>query len=135
MATPIGDLSVRRHDRRACDSPAWLSIAPDHASVVRFGRSMGDGSGLVGVRATDCSMGGIGLASPVFVPIGCAILLILECSGPPIRLEVRRAAMTDRKPTYYIGTAFPESCDDAARAELVAALSRDATHTGEDKAC
>src|SRR5262245_53740215 len=120
MAAHSSDLVVRRHERYGCDLAARALIAPEHAAAVRPARSVASGDGGIPVRVVDCSMGGFGLASTVFFPMTCRLIVTLTPPGAsaPIvaTLRVQRTQMSDRKPTYYIGGAFEDASPEALKA-------------------
>jgi hypothetical protein len=123
-------LVVRQHERLRCDLRATLVVAPESAERVVLAlegpkRGGGDGSE-VEVRITDCSRGGLGLQSPVFLPKRCRVRVrvvgVGGIDGPggvvEVTTVVQRAAMLDRGPTYYLGTAA--GAGDSGTARLVA---------------
>ncbi len=129
MSTQNSDLAVRRHERYVCDLPAQLDVASASASAVRLSQAAVGTNGRVMVRVSDCSFGGLGLKSPVFLPLTShiAVQLQIPCeAGGSLSavLKVQRVMMTDRKPTYYLGGAFEAMTDQQrdAVAALMAAL-------------
>lgn len=110
------ELAVRQHDRYRCDLCAEISVAPASAGAIRLSRAAPGSGGRVPVRVVDLSRGGVGLSSPVLFPQTCRLTLKLpvpQVAGGGARtfelaLRVQRATMTDRLPTYYIGTSFEE---------------------------
>jgi hypothetical protein len=111
MTMPNSDLAVRRHERYVCDFPAQVLVGPASTSTVRLSGSAVSASGAIPARITDFSAGGLGIQSPVFLPGTCQLHVRLTPSDPAIpsfqgTLRIQRAAMTDRKPSYYLGTSF-----------------------------
>lgn len=110
-------LAVRRHDRRSCDLPGQLSIAEVHEPQIVFSNAVADTDGSLSLRVVDCSEGGLGLRSPVYVPRGAnvTLTLVLDDSGEAVthavRLRVQRAVMVDRSPAYYLGTSLVEASE------------------------
>jgi hypothetical protein len=115
MSTSGTDLSVRRHERVLCDLKAVVSVAPESQGAVRLSRAAVTGEGGVEARVVDCSRGGLGLHSRVFLPGTCvlSVRFVLPGSTDEVRTRVRvqRVTMVDRGPTYYIGTAFEDEDD------------------------
>jgi hypothetical protein len=109
-------LVVRQHERLRCDLAARVMVGPESAERVVLsldGARGGNGAVDVAVRVTDCSRGGLGLQSPVYLPKRCRVMVRVEgvdglegASGTlELGVTVQRAAMLDRGPTYYLGTA------------------------------
>lgn len=126
MPKTAPDLVVREHDRHACSLPARIAIGPASAGAVKPARSISGLGGAIEVRIVDFSRGGLGIASAVYLPPSCSLVLTLpglETVGP-VPLKVRRATMTDRRPTYYIGASFDHAAPGAgdAAARLIEAL-------------
>ncbi|MGQ0627516.1 MAG: PilZ domain-containing protein [Phycisphaerales bacterium] len=132
-------LVVRQHERHTCDVPARFSVDTAHHDRVTIAfQSTGMSTGDVPVRIIDCSAGGLGLRSPVYIPKTGRIRVQFELAdgGPPIDtiLRVMRASMQDRTPSYYLGGAFTDDSPSttAALARLVAAIrQKTAGPTGE----
>jgi hypothetical protein len=127
MSTPGSDLSVRRYERVLCDLRAAVAIGPASQGAVRLARGATSGDGAIAARVVDCSQGGLGLEAGVFLPQTCRLDLCLTGpAGESIRttLRVQRVAMSSRKPSYYIGTAFEgeDPARDSAFERLVAGL-------------
>lgn len=115
------DLAVRQHDRYECELRAEIGVAPASEGAVRLSRSAPGAGGRVPVRVVDLSRGGVGINSPVLFPQTCRIALRLsvpsaEPGGAALvfetALRIQRATMTDRTPTYYLGTSFEEHGPD-----------------------
>lgn len=125
-------LSVRRHDRQDCNLPARCHVADSHADQVVFSSAVAEPDGSLELRVVDCSEGGLGLRSPVFVPKGARIVVELSLSDGQrdarheFHLRVQRAAMVDRAPAYYLGASLVGSsaAPDAVRELLDAVRSR-----------
>lgn len=124
MTMPNSDLAVRRHERYVCDFPAQVVVGPASAATVRLSGSAVGANGAIAARVTDFSVGGLGIHSPVFLPGTCQLhvrLIPTDPAIPPFQgtLRIQRAAMTDRKPTYYLGTSFdaghPADAESLAR--------------------
>jgi len=128
-------LRVRRHERRECATPAEVLVASSSAEQLTLSRAAIGPSGGVDARIVDFSGGGLGLSSPVYFPRGCALLVRIvpgeREEGRPVEItaRVKRARMSDKTPSYYIGLSFDASGDQReafleavrARAESVAA--------------
>ncbi len=110
MGSAASDLVVRGSDRYQCDLAATIAVAPVHARLIKPDAAAPGGGGPVDVRLVDLSRGGAGVRSPLFFPGGARLTLTLTPPGAssPLCVEVRvqRVMMLDRKPTYYLGTAF-----------------------------
>jgi hypothetical protein len=119
MTTAGTDLSVRRHERVLCDLEALVSVAPECQGAVKLSRGAGRADGAIAARVVDCSQGGLGLQTRVFLPGTCVLMVRFTQpgSGGEVRARVRvqRVTMQDRAPTYYIGTAFE---DEDSRCDL-----------------
>jgi hypothetical protein len=107
--------------------PALVGVDETDSAAVRLARGALGTHGLLRVTAVDMSRGGIGLSSPVYLPPSCRLRLEVELPGGGEfkgAVRVHRAAMSDRKPTYYIGCAFEEAdpARDAALAGILATL-------------
>jgi hypothetical protein len=120
MTTGGTDLSVRRHERVLCDLRAQVSVAPECQGAVRLSRGASTAEGSIEARVVDCSQGGLGLHTRVFLPGTCvlSVCFALPGEGGEVRTRVRvqRVTMVDRGPTYYIGTAYEDEehrCDVA----------------------
>ena len=118
MADQTADLSVRRHERRACDCPALLAVAPESCASVRLARSITATDGALGVRVVDFSEGGIGLRSSVFLPVSCRVQVRVALGPAPeaghieVAARIQRVAMLDRVPSYYLGASFLDAGED-----------------------
>lgn len=111
MDTPADQLVVRQHQRHACRLDASVSVAPDSPTRVAISRSVGDGSGVFSATVVDCSSGGLGLESNVYLPRDTRLSVRIRLgasSGHDIELgaTVQRAQMISRTPRYYLGLAF-----------------------------
>lgn len=121
---------VRQYERVRCELAATLTVAPEHAEKVVLGRGLLGAGGRLAIEVLDVSLGGIGLRSRVFLPRNTS--LIVNVCPPGITevqewlVVVQRAQMTDRVPTYYMGTALiTQNVASAAMAQsLVDALRR-----------
>jgi hypothetical protein len=131
------DLSVRRYERYACDLPASVSIAGAHAESVRPSRSIVAADGRLETRVVDCSQGGLGLQSRVFLPIGCRLQVRFGYAGRTIQVLVRvqRAMMVSRHPAYYLGTALDDADTDRAVEHVVASLKASGAPVVREKPC
>ena len=117
MSVHGSDLSVRRHDRLVCDLTAEVSVATQNAAAVRLGRSVLGASGTIAARVVDCSLGGLGILSPVFFPSACRLIVRVPAPRHPggtlgLRIRIQRVAMADNTPSYYLGGAFEELTKD-----------------------
>lgn len=134
-ANASSDLLVRQHERYTCRLSAKLTVVPEDAPQVSIARSVGDGAGGVNCIVVDCSSGGVGLQSPVFIPRGAKVIVTissqvvpsttLDAPPEPSSLElpatvfkgtlrVQRVSMLDRTPAYYLGTALIKSPGEQA---------------------
>lgn len=102
-------LTVRQHERYACRLPVDIGIAAESPSRVTLSSSVGSGTGRVGATVVDCSAGGVGIESGVYLPRMARLHLRIEgTGGEPIELEgtVQRSSMISRAPRYYLGISF-----------------------------
>jgi hypothetical protein len=117
------DLSVRQHERHACDVPVRIFASGATADIVRLTRVGAEGAA---VRIVDYSKGGIGLRSPFYFPLTGTLRLRLMTATATIEVDLRvqRVSMVDRTPAYYVGTSFDAShpSQQDAAASLLAAL-------------
>jgi hypothetical protein len=117
MTAHATDLAVRRHERYLCDFPASITVS---GPAVTLAKAALGHQGKLQARLVDVSRGGMGLAAQTYLPSSCRITIsvtVPDGSGKERTIsataKVHRSAMTDRKPTYYIGAAFDG--DDSAR--------------------
>jgi hypothetical protein len=116
------DLSVRQHERHGCSVPARVTIAPACAEAVKL---LKVGASGITARVVDFSGGGLGLSSPVYVPLTSQLrVAVADDTGQTLRVDLRvqRIVMLDKGPTYYVGTAF-ESPSPEQRGEIERMLS------------
>ncbi len=125
-------LAVRRHSRRECDLAARLCIDDLHEAQVVFSNAVAEADGSLPLRIVDCSEGGLGLRSPVYVPRGAQVVVEVTLDGADksvqhrIQLRVQRSVMVDREPAYYLGTSLVDQAAAApAIGELLAAIGPD----------
>ncbi|MBL0869499.1 MAG: PilZ domain-containing protein [Phycisphaerales bacterium] len=135
------NLVVRQHERYRCDLASKIGISPKDAEAVKLSPSVVDSSGMVKVSVHDCSRGGVGIHSAVFIPkrARMTVLITLGNGQPAVKLNVRvmRTTMLDRKPTYYLGTALEDENDRESLESLERLLNFAATlpqGTGEGQA-
>ena len=119
------DLLVRQHERLICRLAALVRVVPEDAPQVSLSRTIGDGAGGLGCVVVDCSSGGLGLQSTVFIPRGARLDVSISAehvepgeelarpsSGAMAReifsgsVRVQRVTMIDRTPRYYVGAAL-----------------------------
>lgn len=109
------NLVVRQHERYRCDLASKIGVSPKDAEAVKLSPAVVDSSGMVKVSVHDCSRGGVGIHSAVFIPkrARLTVLITLGAGEPAVKLNVRvmRTTMLDRKPTYYLGTALEDETD------------------------
>lgn len=140
-------LVVRQHERLTCRLPATVRVSDEYASQVTLARSAADAGGILNVKVVDCSRGGLGLESRLFLPRSCRVKITVaeavqavvaqaatgaDVASPVGPLEfiarVQRITMTNRTPTYYLGLAFIGEGEEhtAKVARLLAAARADA---------
>ncbi|MBL0926563.1 MAG: PilZ domain-containing protein [Phycisphaerales bacterium] len=119
-STPASDLIVRQHERYRCSLAAVARIAGESAGRVSPSPSVTE-SGGIRVSVVDCSAGGLGLRSSVFLPKSAELDVELQAgagqSPAVVRVRIQRVAMLDRTPSYYLGCAMTDATD-AGRAAL-----------------
>lgn len=126
VATPeSGDLAVRLHTRHECELSAQVFVAADEQRSLALSRAALGAGGALRATLTDCSEGGLGLRTEVFLPRNAPLRVVVPCPGlpgaPPLfdgLVRVRRVRMVDRAPTYYIGAAY-EAGDASGAASLL----------------
>lgn len=113
MSTKNDQLVVRQHERLLCNLRAHASVAEANASQIAIARTICDGNGSIEVDIVDCSRGGLGLQSSLFLPRSSQLVVRLiadPAAGIPGDLEVlvrvQRVTMLNRSPTYYMGVSF-----------------------------
>ena len=110
MSQSSAPLVVRQQERFQCAIRVELRVAPEDASRVTLSSSVGAGGGLVRANGVDCSMGGMGVDSPIFFPKTCRlrVRVIIGPGEAPVEClaRVQRAWMQNRTPTYYLGLSF-----------------------------
>jgi hypothetical protein len=130
-------LVVRQQERVLCALAVEMRVAPDDAARVVLATTAGAGGGLVRATAVDCSLGGMGIDSPVFFPKGCHITVrapLADPSGDPsiepraveLIAQVKRVSMINRTPSYYLGVLFIGKGEEAeaGKARLMAFVRR-----------
>jgi len=114
--------SVRQHERVKCAFRAELTVVPlpssaalpgvPFAATVRLSRSALAGNGSVVAQLIDCSVAGLGVKLPVYLPVGCGLLIKTFDEGGGVLIEaivkVMRSEMLDCVPNYYCGTNVVE---------------------------
>ena len=109
-----------------------MRVEEQHAQRISVAiQSPGCAGGEFDATLIDCSEGGLGLRSPVFIPKGCRLVIRIDPGdgGPIFEAVVRvmRAAMVDRGPTYYLGSSLAsETAQNDAGMERVFAAARKA---------
>lgn len=131
-------LAVRRHSRRECDLPGWVRVGDLHAAQVVFSRAVSESGGAIPARIVDCSEGGLGLHTSVYLPKGVTLVVGFRLGGADaeaereLHLRIQRGTMVDRSPTYYLGTsAVHHPGSEASLAALLAWASGPAPSAGE----
>ena len=139
------DLLVRQHERLLCRLAARVHLVPEDAPQVSLARAIGDGAGGLGCVVVDCSSGGLGLQSTVFIPRGARLdvkisaehvepgeELARPASGAIAReifsgsFRVQRVTMIDRTPRYYIGAALIKASGAQSITDLLAHVRNNA---------
>ena len=111
MDRSADQLVVRQHLRHTCRLPADITVSADSPTRVTLSRSVGDGTGVIAVTVVDCSSGGLGLESCVYLPRQTRLAVrirLADARTAEVELEatVQRAMMISRGPKYYLGLAF-----------------------------
>jgi len=109
---------VRQHERRTCSVPVEAMVGSSSAGSLTLSRAAMGPSGGVELRIVDFSPGGLGLSGGVYFPRGCCLMVRLAPEegsedGHPVEVtvRVRRARMSDRSPSYYLGVSFEADRD------------------------
>lgn len=108
MTQSSNDLSVRQYKRYQCDLSSSVRLDDADAAAVQFSPVASPSPRSLDVRVTDTSHGGLGLSSAVYIPPGTRLVVVLDMgdSASEFQVRVQRVRMTDRTPTFYLGTAF-----------------------------
>lgn len=123
-------LVVRQHERVLCKAAAQARVAEASAPQVILARNSIDAGSCITLTAVDCSRGGMGLESPIFIPRATQLHVRLRSGAadtPDVEFlaRVQRVTMVNRTPTYYVGVAFLESGEDfGKRVEAALAIAR-----------
>jgi PilZ domain len=135
MSQAKTDLSVRQHLRQQCDLAARARLVDADAAFIKLAPLVSRSPGVVDLRVIDTSRGGLGLSSAVYLPPGTRLLIALSIDNTPAELSVRvqRVRMTDRKPTYYVGTSFHDTTPEQA-ALIATLLAQHAQQAGGPRA-
>ncbi len=108
----MASVVVRKNVRHDVALRAAVSIVGECANMVRLSPGANAPTGWLDLDCVDLSLGGIGLASPVFFPrqTRLAVKLHSPTDDQKVILEcvcvVRRVIMTDGRPAYHLGTSF-----------------------------
>lgn len=126
--TPATDnLVVRQHERLTCALTSEAAVASEHQGSISLTPLAADATGTFTPTVTDISRGGIGLRSRVFLPKQAHLTVTITDPAleSPITATVRvqRVVMTDRTPTYELGTAFVDPSPSLTQA-VAAAVAR-----------
>jgi hypothetical protein len=131
-------LAVRRYNRRECDLGCWIRVGDLHSAQVVFSRAVCEGEGLIRARIVDCSEGGLGVRTGVYLPRGLSLVVGFSLPAPDgpteheLELRVQRSSMIDPGPTYYLGTSTTARAGSAATmSELLAWAAALAAPPGE----
>lgn len=108
MSQTGDQLVVRQHERFVCALPVDVTVTPDSPSRVTLSAKVGQGTGVVSASVVDCSVGGVGIESELYLPRLSRLRLRIAGNGGPIELEgtVQRVNMISRAPRYYLGVSF-----------------------------
>lgn len=110
METAVEPLVIRQHERHTCRINAAVSVDDQHADKLVYSRAAADSGRSLPVVAVDISSGGMGIETTAFIPRTSLLKIRVggEQDGVETCVRVQRVLMTDRTPTYYVGTAFVE---------------------------
>lgn len=121
------NLVVRQHERIRCALTADGAIAPEHTGPIALSPLAADASGNFNPVVVDMSRGGIGLRTKVFLPKQARIAVTITDPALPepisATVRVQRVVMTDRTPTYELGTSFVDA-SPALLASVAEAIAR-----------
>lgn len=111
MSNTAEQLVVRQHERFACRIPVDVAVTQESPTRVGLSRTVGNGTGVMSATLVDCSGGGVGIESTIYLPRQTRLLVRIapdEGGEAPLELEatVQRASMVSRKPMYYLGLSF-----------------------------
>ena len=102
------DLTVRQFERHELENAATLRLHVDPTHQLQFSTNADVAEGIPATLA-DLSAGGMGLKTKHFIPRGCTLKVTVETTcglAFDTRVRVQRVRMTDREPTYMLGTKF-----------------------------
>lgn len=142
MSQATEHLVVRQHERIACRLPAELAIAAGSPTAIGLSRTVGNGTGIIAATLVDCSAGGVGVESSVYLPRQSRLHVRIPAndgSGATIEVEgtVQRASMISREPRYYLGLSFrgknPPSAGTLERLLKLAGSSRVGEENSEQR--
>jgi len=121
-------LIVRRSARHDTALRAQITVAPEHAGLVRLNAGASK-SGAADGDMVDFGAGGVGIVTGVFLPRKCVLRLRV---AHPVRADevlldvfvrVQRTIMTDRRPAYLVGASFEKPTPEQA-AQIEAMIRR-----------
>ena len=117
---PDTDAPFRQHERWTCRLEAEVRLARASTGVMSLARNAGTGTGGALCTVVDCSHGGMGIETDVFLPRSCRVSVTVQIAAgeEPIEVEgsVQRVAMISRAPRYYLGLLFRMDGDAAPSA-------------------
>lgn len=118
-------LTVRRHERHQLSLPALAGIASHPVPAIgvdgfvggrlRFSAESGISEAGASCTVVDLGEGGLGVRLGVFIPHGAILRVRILGEGGSVatprldvNVRVQRVSMTDRRPTYVLGTSFAD---------------------------
>lgn len=126
-------LVVRHHERFPCDWRASVTLHPSQAGAIVPSKNIRSTDGSIVATVVDCSLGGLGLETRVFLPRNTRLRVKIDTAATPsdpstirdLNLRVQRIVMIDRTPMYLLGTLFADNQGDEQRlVEELVALAR-----------
>ena len=118
MSSEFASLTVRQNRRREIAIAAHITVAKEHAQIVRLAPGSATRAGWFDGTIVDASEGGLGVVSELCVPRGCLVCVDIR---NPIKtddtlltavMRIKRVLMIDRRPGYLVGGVFDANTDD-----------------------
>jgi len=106
-------------------------------SQVAFSNAIAESDGSILLRVVDCSDGGLGLCSPVYVPRGTQIVVQVMTEDASrvveheVKMRVQRSTMVARAPAYYLGASLVDPAQSGSVVRAILATVSTTADTGD----
>lgn len=123
-----GGFVVRRSRRHDVSLPVQITVASEHAPLVRLTSASPGRDGMIEADVVDLSSGGLAFVASMWLPRKCKLQFQAFAPGKRDhvvlagRMIVQRLTMVDRRPGYLIGTSFEQPMDPGFASQLDALL-------------